>query len=266
VAEFRRPFDEPVVREAFQSLPGNPVGAAGPPVGPRNMIAQASGVWNCCDVWVQWGQDWVVNAPTLYLQGESGPITTYYEMKVPADLDLPFEPQGIGTGQQSGILFSVRGRACERFTLGAFITVANLSRAHFRLHCWGQEDGAETDRAGRQIVTPYASRGQTIQTTIGPLAAGANVLYPQHPFGRRNYITRIVIVNEAVAGQVPLQLDDFNLVTGLSTTISNYQTTRDNPTVDNLTIPMRGELNTEWHIVAPIVPGRIWVNSTGFAE
>jgi hypothetical protein len=230
------------------------------------MIAQASGVWNCCDVWVQWGQDWVANAPTLYLQGESGPITTYYELKVPADLDLPYEPQGIATGLQSGILFSVRGRTCERFTLGAFITPNDLTQARFRMHCWGQEDGAETDRAGRQITTPYASRGQTIQTTIGPLAVGANVLFPQHPFGRRNYITRIVIVNEAVAGGNPVQLDDFDLTTGVSTTISNYLLSRSGPIVDNMTIPLRGELNTEWHIVAPVVTGRIWVNSTGFAE
>ena len=183
MAEFRRPFDEPVVVQAEQGLRQITGGVPGPPVGQQEVICQASGVWNCCDLWVQWPQDWINAGITCYLKGESGQVTSYFDLKTPADLEIPFEPQGIGTGLQSGILFSVRGRTCERFTFGAFNGRLPAGRANFRLHVWGTEDGATTDQAARQVVTPYAHREETLQPTIGPLAAGGQVLIPQHPMG-----------------------------------------------------------------------------------
>jgi hypothetical protein len=168
----------------------------------------------------------------------------------------------------SGILFSVRGRPSDGFIFGAKPSANDRPEAFYRMRCWA-EDGFYGDRSENPPLNPFCDRSQTLQTTIGPLVAGAQVLFPAHPDGRRNYITRIVISNAAAgASYGPITLGDLDVATGVVTPITRYFTPPGAWTItDEFSLPARGQLGGVWEIdggAGP--PGDIFVSATGFRE
>ncbi len=256
-----RVWDPPAVREAQQRL------AAGPT---ETVIAQAAGRWSACDVYIQAdAATWGDQDPEFFLRTQSDNVLTEVFRARFSDLQFPYQPGGVGVGRISGILFSVRGRASDKFIFGALPVAADLPNAFFTMRTWG-EDGFYADRNARPQFSPFAGRSQTLQSLVTPLVAGPNVIFPAHPQGRRNYITRIVIANDAtdpVFG--PMTLEDLDPATGVITPISAYMTGPDGGTwvQDEFTFPARGQLGGVWQLDAPAAPGGIIsVSATGFEE
>lgn len=259
-----RVFDAPAVREAQQRLPVNRG---------EQIIAVADGRWSACDVYIQADSDAYATGPAgpgqeFFLRCETGNITTELFRGSFDDLAFPYQPGGVGVGRISGILFSARGRPSDRFIFGALPTRLERPEAWYRLRVWG-EDGFYGDRPGRAQVQPFAGREQILQANVSPLVAGSNVIFPAHPQGRRNYITRIVISNDATDPAFgPMVLGDLDPITGVVTPISTYFTGPDAGTwiQDEFTYAARGNLGGVWTIDIPAPGGVISLSATGFAE
>jgi hypothetical protein len=258
-----RIFDEPAVREAQQALTAT--AAADPQF--ETVLMEAVGRWSACDIFIQADQrEWL--DVEFAIRTEAGPVVSELGRKFFRDLDFPYQPEGAGIGRVSGILFSIRGRPSDKFTLVALPrgTALATSRAFFRMRVWS-EDGFYGDREGLPPVQPFAGRSQILQNNV-TLVAGPNVIFPGHPDRRRNYITRVVIGNDPGAATTgPYILEDSDPA-GVITPIASYFLGPDAGTwvQDEFTFAARGSLAGTWQITAPAPGGVVVASCTGFAE
>jgi len=161
---------------------------AGFPNGPRRGCVEAFGRWCNCDVWVQAPSNWL--DVDFQLIAHSADISTVLDHRALRDM------QGAqrGSGVVEGVLFSVRGRVADRFSVQAFNVSAALPKAKFRMECWGDQSGAFGDRGARQLVEPYARQNQVqrFASPAGGIAIGApTTLFPTNPSGGRTAITSL---------------------------------------------------------------------------
>jgi len=182
-----REWSPPATADREVSLP--PVSTEiGFPAGPRRGCVEAFGRWCNADVWVQAPDSWL--DIELAILGYSGDVAAMLDHRRLSDIDGMY----VASGVSSGLLFSIRGRPCDRFAVIAYNGTEQLPKAKFRIECWGTEDSDPNDRAARQLVEPYARHNQVWRYTSG--AAGIPAALPQtimfaNPSGGRGAVSSL---------------------------------------------------------------------------
>lgn len=158
------------------------------PTGPRRGCVEAYGRWCNCDVWVQAPDGWL--DVEFSLLATSGDITARLDHRRLSDVDGMY----VASGHASGLLFSIRGRPCDRFGVVAYNLAEPLPRAKFRMECWGCDDSPPNDRGARQLVEPYARHNQIWRYTSGAIgipAGGPQTIMFANPDGGRGAVSSL---------------------------------------------------------------------------
>jgi hypothetical protein len=277
VPEILRPWSKPQVVDRLVRLPGR-AGFAGGVLGPFQGVIEATGHWSCCDLWLQLPQTWL--DVTFRVLALTGGLTTILDTRALTDIENPLLSAptvgvpGGAVGTISGILLSVRGRACDRFRVEASYTSVDHAQGRFRLSCWG-EDGFMGDRDGRIPIAPFAGLHQqaNFPRFVGgapapPLVAGVTLIFGASVTGGRTNITRVVWSNTERVPQL-LSLQTRNPTTAIVTVRAHWRCgIEDCAIVEEFTYPLRSDRGDSWEaVLSGVSPGADHrLNVTGYVD
>jgi len=187
--------DPPIVSEQLSNLPGA-AGASSSFGDPEHGLCEVTGRFSCVDVWVSVPADWWAANALLRLTASVGSITTTLDHRRIRDLQGPPQqtppvPPDVDPSRTNGVLFSIRGKPCDRFGLSAFSAAVDLSQANFAMRAWGGDIGIYGDRNTRLPVDLFARPNQQIiySRGVGTFPADGDVMIPVNPSGGRCVVT-----------------------------------------------------------------------------
>ena len=217
MTQFARCFDDPVTNETLVRLVSGGRGVlASDDASPQQGIIETTGHHTNVDVWFSLDGDWALENPLFRLFGTNGPIRAALDERRLLDaqfLDVVTTPAGVPT-RVTGLLFSVRGKATDRFNVVGFKGVETLSLGRFYARAWFG-DGFYADRNMRPPIDLFARPNQQVLfTTPTGLAPPVVPAIAANPTGGRIGITGIqwtgdqpsisVSVADVTAAGVPL--------------------------------------------------------------
>jgi hypothetical protein len=182
-----RSWSQPATADKEIRLP--PItGASGFPAGPRRGCIEAVGRWANVDVWIQAPLSWIdVDFQLLAHSGDVEAVIEHHSLRTMTGAARRGNTVG-------GVLFSVRGRVADRYSVQAFNTTVDHAQAKFRMECWGDQGSMAGDRSTRQLVDVSARENQ-LQRFTSPVggfpSAFAVPLFAANPSGGRTAVTKL---------------------------------------------------------------------------
>lgn len=200
-----RPWDPPIQVDRQVGLPGVP-GASSRPIDPAFGMVEVDGHFCNFDVFCVLPAVWLApSAVNFRATVISGAAESIVDFRSAADLQVP---QRDGSGRAIGMLFSIRGRPCDKFKVEAFADATTRpALALFYVRAWGCDGDVYGDRAGRLPVDLFARPNQQVRFTAQPVPAigGPFVVLPANPNGGRIAITHIAWTTTVAASLLAIE-------------------------------------------------------------
>jgi hypothetical protein len=199
-----RCWDLPIQVSSRVSLPARQAATTRRPQG----VLEAAGSYNCVDVWVALSGGWWDENILLQVKGVNGPMETVFDQRAVQDLQGPplitIDPVSGAVQTVVGLLFSIRGKACDKFIVEAFHGAVDLGDETdlFYARAWGGDIGIYGDRNTRLPIDLHARPNQLVGFSGDPTNT---LIIPPNPNGGRIAITHVDWTGEEAAVEVILQ-------------------------------------------------------------